>query len=134
MGNIKMKDTIKSYRDLVAWEKAMDLCAETYKIVRLFPKEELYGLAQQMRRSAVSVSCNIAEGWGRGMTGDYIRFLRTGRGSLCELETQVLLAQRLGFLGPEPARTVLAMIEECSRILQGLIASLERVQESNSVS
>lgn len=119
---------IRSYRDLVAWQKSMDLTVAIYNQSAEFPRTEIYGLAQQMRRAAVSVASNIAEGWGRGATGDYLRFLRTARGSLCELETQVHLAERLGYFGAGDLQELLNGTSECSRILQGLIESIERQQ------
>jgi four helix bundle protein len=89
---------IRSYRDLVAWQQARILVKATYVATKLFPKEETYGLTQQIRRAAVSVPSNIAEGYGRGSRKDYVRFLLTARGSLYELQTQLLLAQDLGYL------------------------------------
>ena len=118
--------SIKSYRDLIAWQKAMSLCADIYKTTAGFPKHEIYGLVQQLRRAAVSVPSNIAEGWGRACRADYIRFLRTARGSLFELETQMLLALRLAYVKQENADCVLPLAEEVGRVLQGLITSLER--------
>ena len=73
---------IKSFRDLVAWKKGMSLVLEVYKQTQTFPQHEIYGLTSQMRRASVSIPSNVAEGWGRGQTGDYLRFLRTSRGSL----------------------------------------------------
>lgn len=77
---------IDSYRDLEVWQKAIALVTEIYRLSRAFPKEEIYGLTSQLRRAAVSVPANIAEGWGRNMTREFIQFLRTARGSLLELE------------------------------------------------
>ena len=111
---------IRSYRDLVAWQKAMDLCETIYRQTEDFPRNEAYGLTQQVRRAAVSVPSNIAEGWGRGCLGDYVRFLRTARGSLFELETQVQLARRMGLLPEQQAKMLLRDSDECSRILQGI--------------
>ncbi len=96
-----------------------------YGATRLFPKDELYGLTQQIRRAAVSVPSNIAEGYGRGSLGDYIRFLQVARGSLFELETQVILANDLEYLTEEQTDSLDEDIQECARILQGLIASLK---------
>jgi four helix bundle protein len=121
---------IKSFKDLKAWQKSMDLCIEVYQATKLFPKDELFGLTQQLRKAAVSVPANTAEGWGRGYLQDYLRFLRTARGSLCEVETQVLIAARLRYLNQQQSECLVAGCQECSRILQGLIASLERCQEN----
>ena len=122
---------IRNYQDIIAWQKSMDLAAMVYGTTKLFPKDELYGLTQQMRKAAVSVSSNIAEGWGRGTTGDYLRFLRMARGSLCELETQIHLSQRLGYLTPANAQEPLNGVAECKKVLQGLIGSVERQQAQN---
>lgn len=121
-----MKGEIRTYRDLRAWQKGMDLSQKMYLATQSFPKHEMFGLVQQIRRASVSVPANIAEGWGRGTTGDYIRFLRTSRGSLCEVETEIQLAQRLGYVPSAEIAGLLRDVDECSRILQGLIASLER--------
>jgi len=119
---------IQNYQDLITWKKSMDLSMMVYGKTARFPKDELYGLTQQMRRAGVSVSSNIAEGWGRGTTGDYLRFLRTSRGSLCELETQVQLAEQLGYLDPASAQELLNGTMECKKVLQGLIGSVEYQQ------
>jgi len=126
MANHSKYDEVKSYRDLIAWQKAVDLSVLVISLTSQFPKEELYGLGQQVRKAAVSVPSNIAEGWGRGSTPDYIRFLRIARGSLCEVETQLWIAVRMNNLTPDTVAPAVAISEECSRILQGLIYSLER--------
>lgn len=121
-----MSSEIRSYRDLKAWQKGMAICLKAYAVTAAFPKHEMFGLVQQVRRCGVSIPANIAEGLGRQSRPDYIRFLRTARGSLCELETEITLAQQLAYVAAEKAAEFLAHLEECSRILQGLIASLER--------
>jgi four helix bundle protein len=88
----------QSYRDLVAWNKAMELVMEVYRLTQGFPKEEIFGLMSQLRRSAVSIPSNIAEGQGRLSKGEFRNFLGNARGSLSELETQVLIAEKLNFL------------------------------------
>jgi four helix bundle protein len=113
-----------TYRDLKAWQKAMQLVTAIYFHTQGFPKEETYGLTSQMRRAAVSVPSNIAEGQGRRLEGDFQHFLRNARGSLLELETQVLIATNLGFLPHRDADKLLASSAEVGRILNGLIASL----------
>ena len=115
---------IRSYRDLVAWQKAMALAKRVYGASKLFPKSEQYGLCQQVQRAAVSVPSNIAEGYGRGSRRDYVGFLRTARGSLYEVETQVLLARDLEYLTESQAESLLQDTGDCSRVLHGLIASL----------
>jgi four helix bundle protein len=93
-----IKSEIQSHRDLIAWQKAMDLVVETYTVSRDFPKEELYGLTSQMRRAAMSVPANIAEGQGRRLSGEFIHFLGNARGSLLELDTHLEIALRLGYI------------------------------------
>lgn len=115
----------RSYRDLIAWQKAMLLVRSVYVLSESFPSSERYGLTSQMRRSAVSVPSNIAEGHGR-LSDRYLRnFLVTARGSLFELETQVLLSVDLGFAKSEGADGVLSQTAEVSRILNGLLKTLE---------
>ncbi|MFT3726450.1 MAG: four helix bundle protein [Terricaulis sp.] len=87
---------IRSYRDLVAWQRAMDLAASVYALTKHWPREELYGMTSQTRRAAVSVAANIAEGYGRDNLGSYLQFLRIAQGSLKELETHLLIAKRVG--------------------------------------
>jgi four helix bundle protein len=89
---------LKNYMELKVWQKSYDLCLKAYKLTAIFPKDERYGLTSQIRRSAVSIPSNIAEGYGRKTTADYIRMLYIAYGSTCELETQVLLAGDLGFI------------------------------------
>ena len=89
---------LKNYKDLKVWQKAYQLCVKIYKITKRFPKEEIYGLTSQLRRSAVSVPSNIAEGYGRQTTKEYIQALYIAYGSNCELETQILLAGDLGYI------------------------------------
>ena len=88
---------LDSYRGLLAWQKAMELVVETYRFSSSFPKEELYGLTSQLRRASVSVPSNIAEGYGRASRKEYLQFLYVAQGSLKETETQVILAQMLGY-------------------------------------
>ena len=116
----------KSYRDLVVWQKAMDLVAEIYRITAHFPREEVYGLTSQLRRAAVSIPSNIAEGQGRHGTAEFRHFLRQSSGSLMELETQVLIAERLGYISTAETQPVLRDAAEVGKILNGLIASLDR--------
>jgi four helix bundle protein len=119
------KSEIKSHRDLIVWQRAMDLVVETYKVSRDFPKEELYGLTSQMRRAAVSVPANIAEGQGRRLSGEFIHFLGNARGSLLELDTHLEIALRLGFIEQKKYQPVQDQIQEVGRILNGLLRSIE---------
>ena len=114
----------QSYRDLKAWQKAMDLVVAIYEATENFPKQEMYGLTSQVRRAAVSVPSNIAEAQGRRLPGDFQHFLRNARGSLLELETQILLAQRLKYLDGKEADGLLARTAEVGRILNGLLAAI----------
>lgn len=120
-----VKEPIRSYRDLLAWQKAMALAKRVYGATKLLPRDELYGLCRQLRRAAVSVPSNVAEGYGRGSRRDYASFLRIARASLYEMETQVLLAEDLQYLTAEQAQSLLIDTAECSRLLNGLIASLK---------
>lgn len=115
----------KSYRDLIAWQKAMDLVTAIYCATACFPREEIYGLTSQMRRAAVSVPSNIAEGQGRHGRAEFRHFLRLATGSLMELETQTLIAERLRYLSPDVAADILQDAAELGRVLNGLLHSLQ---------
>ena len=111
------------YKDLIAWQKAMSLVTHVYEITGGFPDEEKFGLTSQMRRCAVSVPSNIAEGQARNTPGEFKQFLGIARGSIAELTTQLMIAQNLGYLPNED--TTIPMAEEVGRILSGLIRSLK---------
>ena len=108
-----------SFRDLRVWQQAMELALEIYAGTTNFPKQEIYGLVQQMRRAAVSVPSNIAEGKGHSSDKDFRRFLFHARGSLMELETQILLAARLQYLSDEQARNLQNSATQVARSLAG---------------
>ena len=116
---------LKSFKELNVWQKSYDLCLKAYRITSKFPKDERFGLTSQIRRSAVSIPSNIAEGYGRKTTIDYIRMLCIAYGSICELETQVLLAGDLGFIEKKDIGATKADITEVERMLKALIKSLE---------
>ncbi len=116
----------KSYRDLVAWQKAMELVIAVYQMSASFPREELYGLTSQLRRAAVSIPSNIADGQGRHGRVEFRHFLRQASGSLMELETQAIIAERLQYVSPECVNGVLERSAEVGRVLNGLISSLDR--------
>jgi four helix bundle protein len=120
---------IESYQDLIVWQKAMDLAEQCYLATRPFPKEELFGMTSQIRRAATSIPANIAEGWGRGTTGEYLQFLRVAQGSTKELETHLLLCHRVGLLTADQARPLLSLLAEVSRMTISLIGSLRRRQK-----
>src|SRR5438105_9076748 len=113
-----------SYRTLVAWQRAISLAADVYTFSKTFPMDECYGLTQQIRRSAVSVPSNIAEGRGRRSTRDYRHFLHQARGSLYEIDRHIALAERLGYCSASDAARIQVAIVEAVKPLQGLIASL----------
>jgi four helix bundle protein len=115
---------MQGYKDLVVWQKAMDLVTAIYRLTRAFPKQELYGLTSQIQRAAVSIPSNIAEGHALKQTQAYLRHLAIASGSLAELETQLEIAGRLGYLGPEGAK-VLTKADEVGRMLTGLRRSLK---------
>ena len=117
---------LKNYRDLIVWQKSYQLCIDIYRITKDFPKEERFGLTSQIRRAAVSVPSNIAEGYGRKTTPDYIRALYVAYGSHCELETQMLLSGDLGYIKVADMKKLQEEIGEVERMLKALIKSLER--------
>ena len=117
--------SVKTYRDLVVWQKTMDFVAEVYRVIRKFPKEEQYGITSQLRRAAVSIPSNIAEGQGRQTTGEFRQFLGAARGFLLETETQILLSERLEYMDHKTADGLLEQASEVGRILNGLLSSLE---------
>ena len=110
-----------NYKELVVWQKAMTLTEEVYRIVRYLPKEELFGLSEQMRRAAVSVPSNIAEGQGRNTDGDFNRFLLISRGSLMELETQLELCKRLNYISEKDLKTAFLLCGEIDKMLSAMI-------------
>lgn len=120
------KQPIRSYRDLEVWQRGVDLVERIYKLTPSFPSEEKFGLTAQIRRAAVSIPSNIAEGWGRDSTKDYVRFVRIARSSLFEVETQRIIAHRLGYLNEDALKTSLQETEVESRMLLSLIRSLKR--------
>jgi four helix bundle protein len=113
-----------SFQDLRVWQTAMKLACEVYRGTVGFPKHELYGLTQQLRRAAVSVPSNIAEGKGRYSNREFARFLLNARGSLLELQTQLMIAEELKYLGHEESRRLLGLADSVGRALSGLINSL----------
>jgi four helix bundle protein len=118
---------IKSYKDLIAWQMGMQLVEEVYTITRGFPKEELYGLIQQLRRAAVSIPSNIAEGHSRIGSREFVHRLSIAHGSLAEVETQIEIARRLGYITPEEVAAIGDIAAEVGRIINGLINSLEKL-------
>lgn len=116
---------INSYKDLVVWQESMDLVVEIYDLIKRFPKNEEYELSSQLRRCAVSVPSNIAEGYGRNHTKDYCRFLEIARGSLYEMETQIELATRLNFISDTQLSKTIERSKEIQKMLNSLISKLK---------
>ncbi len=115
---------MNTYRNLILWQKAMDLAAATYALSKTYPRVEIYGLVAQSRRSCVSIPSNVAEAYGRRTNGERIHFLGVARGSLHELETQLLLAMRFEFGDRQEIENTLLLSAEVGRILNGLMRSL----------
>lgn len=114
-----------NYKELKVWQKAMDLTVEVYKLVKLLPKEETYALSDQMRRAVVSIPSNIAEGQGRNSDKEFIQFLSIARGSLWELETQIEICLRIGYIDQSMATDTNNLIAEISKMLNALSNSLK---------
>ncbi|MFG6668743.1 four helix bundle protein [Halomonas sp. HNIBRBA4712] len=114
---------MRKHQDLKAWQLGMDLVEEVYRLTAVFPSDEKFGLASQLRRAAVSIPSNIAEGAARGSSKDFIRFLFIARGSLSEIETQLLISQRLQYL--EDITQPVELIHRVSGLLGGLIRNLQ---------
>jgi len=113
------------YRELIAWQRAMDLVVEVYRLTRQFPREELYGLTNQVRRAAVSVPSNIAEGQGRGTGQAFVNHLRIANGSRQEVETQFLIAERLKYVTDDELLSLMDISCEVGRVIAGLARSVE---------
>jgi four helix bundle protein len=122
------------YGELLVWRKSLDLVDDVYVGTEMYPKSELFGLVSQMRRAAVSIASNIAEGSARHSRRDFIRFLRQSRGSLAELETQIIVSRRRGYIPAQCSERLLRQAGEIGRMLSGLIDSLnaKSVVESNN--
>jgi four helix bundle protein len=115
---------VRNYQQLIAWQRAMDLVEDVYRITKAFPREELYGLTSQIRRAAVSVPSNVAEGQGRGVGKEFCHHLRISNGSRQELETQLLISGRLGYVNAPIIDDLLVCSGEVGRLLSGLMKSV----------
>ena len=115
------------YRDLFVWQKSIDLCEIVYQTCSSFPKDEIYGLTGQMKRSVISISSNIAEGQARRSSNEFRRFLLIANGSLAELDTQCFIAKRLGFINEDICKDLDDKIDEIRRMIYALIESLKTV-------
>lgn len=118
-------DKTKNYKQLIVWQKSIDLTELVYKLTSRFPKEEVYGITSQIRRCAVSVPSNIAEGQARSSTAQFKHFLSISKGSLAELETQFIIAERLKFISAEESESFQTRVNEVGKLLNGLINSLK---------
>lgn len=118
-------EPINSYRDLRVWQDAMTLAESCYRLAAQFPRDELFGLTSQIRRAAVSIPANIAEGHGRENTGSFVQSLRISQGSLKELETHLLLAERIGILKAPQLEIVMGRCESLGKMVRALIRSLQ---------
>jgi four helix bundle protein len=120
--------SINSYRDLECWRLGIDIAKQAYALSTTLPREELYGLSSQVRRSASAIPANIAEGHGRESTQDFIRFLRIAQGSVKELETHIIVAVEVGLLEASDATTIQGVCDREGRMLRALIRSLSEKQ------
>ncbi len=116
---------INSFKDLLVWQKGIELVKAVYKVIDKMPQEELFGLSGQIKRSVISVPSNIAEGWGRNSTLSYINFLKISRGSLFELETQLIIAKELEFISSDALNKIDKLIHELSKMLNSLIKNIK---------
>jgi four helix bundle protein len=119
------KNTKSTYKNLLVWQKSVDLATEIYKVTANFPKSQQYGIVSQLERSAVSVASNIAEGAGRKGKNEFVYHIGVARGSLYELETQLIIAHKVGFLSGEISEHLSMLIQEIAKMLNALKRSLE---------
>ena len=117
---------LKNYKDLNVWQKSYNLCLVVYRLTKDYPREEIYGLVSQLRRVAVSIPSNIAEGYGRKTTSDYLRFLYIAYGSVYEFETRIMISGDLDYIKKDILKEIGENITEVERMLKGLINSLEK--------
>ncbi|WP_018305994.1 four helix bundle protein [Desulfitobacterium hafniense] len=115
---------MKYYKDLKVWQKAMDLTVEVYRLVKLLPREELFALSSQMRRAAVSIASNIAEKQGRNSAKEFLQFIAIAKGSNSELETQLLICVRVGYMEEQTIQVALSLITEIAKMLSSLSRTL----------
>ncbi len=122
---------IESYKDLDVWQMSMTLAEDCYLLTARFPKDEMYGMSAQIRRAAVSIPANIAEGYGRDQTGSFVQFLRIAQGSARELETHLILTQRIQLTEQQTVAPLQESCERISKMLRSLIRSLEARRAAN---
>lgn len=121
-----MSGGIRSYKDLIVWKKSMELVTDIYRLTKSFPTEEKFGIVSQLNRAVVSVPSNIAEGWGRESSKNYLQFLRISRRSLMEIETLMIISKNLKYIDKEHFDPICAKTDEVGKILQGLIKSIQQ--------
>ena len=119
----------KTHKDLDVWKKSVDLVTDIYKVTKCFPKEEIYGITNQMRRAAVSIPSNIAEGAGRQTDKEFVQFLHIAMGSSSELETQIIICKNLEYIGVEEMNTVLEKVYDIRKMLTGLLRAVKSREE-----
>ena len=124
--------SVYDYKDMIVWQKSVDLAVLVYKAVKFLPKEELFGLSNQMRRAAVSIPSNIAEGHQRGSAKDYLHFVYIAKGSLAELETQILLCEKLDYLTSDQTKSITSLCSEVGKMLNTLRYKLQNNVSGNS--
>lgn len=118
-------DKAKNYKDLLVWQKAVDLAEAIYKITQCFPKDELYGLSSQLRRCSVSIASNIAEGQARASLPQFVHFLNLAKGSMAEMDTQLIIATRLGYISSFENEELVKQQVEVTKLLHGLLKALQ---------
>ena len=124
---------MENYKELKVWQKSVSFCIELYGVVKKFSENERYGLITQIQRASTSVPANIAEGWGRGSTKEYIQFLHIARGSLMELETHLIIAQKLSYIDTVNANIFQRYIEEIGKMINQLINSLKKANNQRLI-
>jgi four helix bundle protein len=120
---------IESFKDLIVWQKGIELVNNIYNATKKFPKDEMYCLTSQIRRATISVSANISEGWGRGTTKNYIQFLEISRGSLFELNTLIIISYNQEYISRETCEEIENKLNEIGRMLNALITKLENINK-----
>lgn len=121
-----MDKKVSTFKDLIVWQKSIALITTVYSLTKTFPADEKFGIVSQINRAVVSVPTNIAEGWGRESSKNYIQFLRIARGSLMEVETLVLISKNLDYLSEQDYSEINKQIDEVGKILQGLLKSIQQ--------
>ena len=121
--------TQRFFKDLKVWQKSVDLAVMVHRAVKLLPREELYSLSDQMRRAVISIPSNIAEGQQRNSTREFIHFLYIAKGSLGELETQLILCERFGYLSSKDTQPIFVQLNDVGKLLNGLINSMQQNRE-----